>query len=101
MTVNLLGSVLSLKTIVRSYLKDARLPLYSQKTNMTSQNLKSYMSEIDDAVFQYLNGHLDPKYHQNLVQLLLDTDLHLTNYPEMIQYCDYMVQEGFCYYVQQ
>jgi len=59
------------------------------------------MLEIDDAVFQYLDGRLDPKYHQNLVQLLLDTDLHLTHYPEMIQYCEYMVQEGFCYYVQQ
>jgi len=101
MTMNLLGSILSLKTIVQSYLKDARPPLYSQKTNMTSQKLKSFMLEIDDAVFQYLDGRLDPKYHQNLVQLLLDTDLHLTHYPEMIQYCDYMVQEGFCYYVQQ
>lgn len=91
----------SLLTIVQFYLNVARRPLSSQKTNMTSQNLKSYMSEIDDAVFQYLNGKLDPKYHQNLVQLLLDTDLHLTHYPEMQQYCDYMVQEGFCYYVQQ
>ena len=101
MTMNLLGSILSLKTIVQSYLKDARHPSYSQKTNMTSTNSKSFMLEIDDAVFQYLDGRLDPKYHQNLVQLLLDTDLHLTHYPEMIQYCDYMVQEGFCYYVQQ
>lgn len=91
----------SLLTIVQFYLKDARRPSYSPKTNMTSPKLKSFMSEIDDAVFQYLNGKLDPKYHQNLVQLLLDTDLHLTHYPEMIQYCDYMVQEGFCYYVQQ
>lgn len=66
---------------------------------MTSLNSKSYVSEIDTAVFQYLNGQLDPKYHQNLVQLLLDTDLHITRYPEMMQYCDYMIAEGFCYYV--
>lgn len=91
----------SLLTIVQFYLRGARRPLSSQKTNMTYQSLKSYMSEIDDAVFQYLNGKLDPKYHQNLVQLLLDTDLHLTHYPEMQQYCDYFIAEGFCYYVQQ
>ena len=68
---------------------------------MTDKKSKPYASEIEDAVFLYLNGKLHPKYHQDLIQFLLDTDLHITHYPEMIQYCDYMVQEGFCYYVQQ
>lgn len=68
---------------------------------MTLPKSKSFLLEIDDAVFRYLDGKLDPKYHQNLIQTLLDTDLHLTRYPMMIQYCDYMIAEGFCYYVQQ
>ena len=68
---------------------------------MTSKNSKSLILEIDDAVFQYQTGQLDPKYHQNFIQTLLDTDLHITRYPEMQQYCDYMIAEGFCYYVQQ
>lgn len=91
----------SLLTIVQFCLKDARRPSYSPKTNMTSEKSKPFMLEIDDAVFQYLNGQLDPKYHQNLIQILLDTDLHLTRYPQMQQYCDYMIAEGFCYYVHQ
>ena len=41
---------------------------------MTSKKSKSLISEIDDAVFQYENGQLDPKYHQNFIQTLLDTD---------------------------
>lgn len=68
---------------------------------MTSKESKSLISEIDDAVFQYHSGLLDPKYHKDLIQTLLDTDLHITRYPDMMQYCDYMIAEGFCYYVQQ
>jgi hypothetical protein len=93
--------ILSFLTIVRSYLKDAHHPSLSPTQSMTDQKSKSYILEIDDAVFLFLNGKLDPKYHQNLIQTLLDTDLHITRHPEMQQYCDYMVQEGFCYYVQQ
>lgn len=68
---------------------------------MTSKKSKSLISEIDDAVFQYHSGELDPKYHKDLIQTLLDTDLHITRYPDMMQYCEYMIAEGFCYYVQQ
>lgn len=92
-------SILSFLTIARYYLKDAHTPSSSQKTNMTSLNSKSYISEMDVAVYQLQNGQLDPKYHQALIQSILDTDLHITRYPEIQQYCDYMIAEGFCYYV--
>jgi hypothetical protein len=94
-------SIFNYLIIARSYLKTRRVPSSSQTPPMTSQKSESYISEIDNVVYQFQNGQLDPKYHQNLVQTLLDTDLHLTRYPEMIQYCDYMIQEGFCYYVNQ
>lgn len=94
-------SIFSYLIIARSSLIAVRRQLSLQKTNMTSQNSKSSLLEIENAVFQYLDGKLDPKYHQNLVQLLLDTDLHLTHFPQMQQYCDYFIAEGFCYYVQQ
>lgn len=94
-------SIFSFLTIARSYLKDARPQSSSQTPSMTDKKSKSYISEIDAAVFQFLNGELDPKYHQNLIQILLDTDLHITRHPEMRQYCEYFILEGFCHYVHQ
>jgi len=58
-----------------------------------------YLTQLDECVQQLLDGLIDPKYHEIVCQTLLDADYHKTRYPEMEKYCNYFVQEGFCYYV--
>ena len=70
-------------------------------TNKTSQESESshYLKQMDECVRDMMSGLIDPKYHEVIVQQVLDADFHKTRYPEIEKYCNYFVQEGFCYYV--
>ena len=57
------------------------------------------IEELDLSVEAFWYGAFDPKYQIDLIQTVLDMDLHLTRYPSLIRICDYYVQEGLCYYV--
>ena len=73
----------------------------TQTHNKTSQESESshYLQQMDECVKMLMEGQIDPKYHEVIVQQVLDADYHKTRYPEIEKYCNYFVQEGFCYYV--
>ena len=65
----------------------------------TASQTSSMMEELDLAVEAFWKSAFPPKYQIDLIQTVLDMDLHLTRYPSLIRICDYYVQEGLCYYV--
>ena len=72
--------------------------LASASTNNHSSQ-SNIIEELDLSVEAFWHGAFDPKYQIDLIQTVLDMDLHLTRYPSLIRICDYYVQEGLCYYV--
>ncbi len=70
----------------------------SASTNSAKDQL-SMMEELDLSVEAFWKSAFPPKYQVDLIQTVLDMDLHLTRYPSLVRICDYYVQEGLCYYV--
>ena len=56
------------------------------------------MNSIEVLITKYKESGLDWKESIDLVQGLLDTDMHL-RYPEFEQICQYYPTEGLVYYV--
>ena len=56
------------------------------------------MNSIERLITKYKESGLDWKESIDLVQGLLDTDMHL-RYPEFEQICQYYLTEGLVYYV--
>ena len=68
-------------------------------TNSHKSDCSQYLTQLDECVKLLMEGEIDPKYHEVIVQQILDADYHKTRYPEIEKYCNYFVLEGFCYYV--
>ena len=78
---------------------DQDMEFLSMNTNSQTSDCSQYLKQLDECVEHMMNGLIDPKYHEVIVQQILDADYHKTRYPEIEKYCNYFVQEGFCYYV--
>ena len=78
---------------------DHAMEFLSTNTNSHASDCSQYLKQLDECVQLMMGGMIDPKYHECIVQQILDADYHKTRYPEIEKYCNYFVQEGFCYYV--